>query len=74
MNWTQEAQEKDDYLWSSLVNTYDDNSEAETDDGDNISDEEDERSRLSGLTFNCCIQQKDITNDTNLLNYSPWGE
>lgn len=71
-NWTQEAQAKDDYLWSSLVNTYDDNSEAETDDEDNTSDEEDERSRLSGLLFNSCIQQKDITSDTNLiLNYVP---
>lgn len=25
-NWTQEDQEEDDYLWISLVNTYDDNS------------------------------------------------
>lgn len=42
-------------MWSSLVNIYDDNFEVEIDDEDNIFDEEDERSRLSGLLFNSCI-------------------
>lgn len=42
-------------MWSNLVNIYDDNFEVEIDDEDNIFDEEDERSRLSGFLFNSCI-------------------
>ena len=73
-NWATEAQQNDADLWNRLTNQYSDDNEPVSDDNvdDSEVEEEDERSRLSGLPFNSCIQPKDISTDINLiLNYAP---
>ena len=69
-NWATEAQQNDANLWNRLTNQYSDDNDDNVDDSE--VEEEDERSRLSGLPFSSCIQPKDISTDTNLiLNYAP---
>lgn len=72
-HWTDHAQDENPELWDALLGSYDENDEdleAESDQENTTTD--DERSRLSGLQFNTCIQPKDITADNNLLlNYAP---
>ena len=73
-NWATEAQQNDADLWNRLTNQYSDDNEPVSDDNvdDSEVEEEDERSRLSGLPFSSCIQPRDIFTDTNLiLNYAP---
>ena len=71
-NWQNDSIENDSKLWDTLTNQSNDNNEPASDDNENDEEVEDERSRLSGLPFNSCIQPKDISSDTNLiLNYAP---
>ena len=75
-NWIEDSEESDPDLWDSLV--HDDEQEGhvnneqlsggESDDTDD--EREDERTKLSGIPFDSCIQPKDILHD-GILSMAP---
>ena len=75
-HWIDDSQQQDPELWNALTGTPDvvtasGNGSVESDNGEHDDDEEenteDERSRLSGLPFDTCLQPKDVSPSSNLI-------
>lgn len=75
-NWRQDCEATDRSLWQNLTGENDEHLvESDPEDKDKPEEEEeveDDRSRLSGIPFDSCIQPKYITSDSNvILNLAP---